>query len=149
MHRFRPGLSTFENCLAWETKKIIILPLQIVQFDFKKKWQAKKKKRKLCTLFVSYFYLRTFVGKGGAQNPTSQYTGICYGVSKTRRECKPAHVRSIINCFVYTGRYQATLRSQVESSNLFSFGITCNLLWGFCTRCMILSRKYGRDIQCM
>ena len=87
--------------------------------------------------------------KEGAKNPTGWYTGICYGVSKTRRECKPANVRSIINCFVYTWRYQATLRSQVESSSLFSFGITCNLLRGFCTRCTILRRKYGRDIQCM
>ena len=65
-------------------------------------------------------------------NPTVRYSGLCKGGAKnrhllwcvkTRRECKPAHVRSIINCFVYTGRYQATLRSQVESSSLFSFGI--------------------------
>ena len=87
--------------------------------------------------------------KGGAKNPIGRYTGICYGVSKTRRECKPAHVRSIINHFVYTGQYQATLRSQVESSSLFSFGIPYNLLCGFCTWCTILRKKYGGDIQCM
>ena len=53
-------------------------------------------------------------GRYGAKNPTGRYTGICYGVSKTRRECKPAHVRSIINCFLYTGRYQATIGHKLK-----------------------------------
>ena len=87
--------------------------------------------------------------KQGAKNPTSWFSAIFYGVSKTRRASKPAHVRSIINWFVYTGRYQATLRSQVESSSLFSFCTTYNLPTGFCTRCTILCTKYGRDTQCM
>ena len=69
--------------------------------------------------------------KRGSKNPTGRFAGICYGASKTRRASKPAHVRSIINWSVYSGRYQATLRSQVESSSLFSFRTTCNLLTGF------------------
>ena len=87
--------------------------------------------------------------KQGAKNPAGRFSGICYGVSKTRRACKLAHINPIINWFVYTGRYQATLRSQVESSTLFSFRTICNLLRGFCTRCTILRRKYGGDTQCM
>ena len=87
--------------------------------------------------------------KQGAKNPAGRFSGICYGVSKTRRPSKPAHVRPNINWFVYTGRYQATLRSQVESSSLFSFRTVCNLLIGFCTQCTILCRKYGGDTQCM
>ena len=70
------GLSTFENCLAWETpkmkKKIIILQNYFlfasvsiklcISFNFKKKWQAKKNlkkktnkkqnKNRLCQLFL-------------------------------------------------------------------------------------------------
>ena len=87
--------------------------------------------------------------KQGPRNPAGRFSGICYGVSKTRRAFKPAHVRLIIKWFVYTGRYQATLRSQVESSSLFSFRTTCNLLTGFCNRYMNLRRKYGGDTQCM
>ena len=87
--------------------------------------------------------------KQGPKNLAGRFFGICYGVSKTQRASKPAHVRLIINWIVYTGRYQATLRSQVESSSLFSFRTICNLLTGFCTRCTILRRKYGRDTQCM
>ena len=52
--------------------------------------------------------------KQGPKNPVGRFSGICYGVSKTRRASKLAHVRLIIKWFVYTGRYQATLRSQVE-----------------------------------
>ena len=85
--------------------------------------------------------------KQGPRNPAGRFSGICYGVSKTRRAFKPAHVRLIIKWFVYTGRYQATLRSQVESSSLFSFLTICNLLTGFCTRYTNLRRKYGRDTQ--
>ena len=69
--------------------------------------------------------------KQGPKNLADRFSGICYGVSKTRRPSKPAHVRLIINWIVYTGRYQATLRSQVESSSLFSFHTICNLLTGF------------------
>ena len=87
--------------------------------------------------------------KQGPRNPAGRFSGICYGVSKTRRAFKPAHVRLIIKWFVYTGRYQATLRSQVESSSLFSFRTICNLLTGFCTWYMNLRRKYGGDTQCM
>ena len=87
--------------------------------------------------------------KQGPKNPAGRFSGICYGVSKTRRAFKPAHVRLIIKWFVYTGRYQATLRSQVESSSLFSFRTICNLLTGFCTRYTNLRRKYGGDTQCM
>ena len=87
--------------------------------------------------------------KQGPRNPAGRFSGICYGVSKTRRAFKPAHVRLIIKWFVYTGRYHATLRSQVESSSLFSFLTICNLLMGFCTRYTNLRRKYGRDTQCM
>ena len=87
--------------------------------------------------------------KQGPRNPAGRFSGICYGVSKTRRAFKPAHVRLIIKWFVYTGRYQATLRSQVESSSLFSFLTICNLLTGFCTRYTNLRRKYGGDTQCM
>ena len=87
--------------------------------------------------------------KQGAKNPAGQFSGICYGVSKTRRASKPARVRPFINWFVYTRRYQATLRSQVESSSLFSFRTICSLLTGFCTQCTILRRKYGGDTQCM
>ena len=87
--------------------------------------------------------------KWGAKNPTGRFSGICYGVSKTRRASKPAHVGSNIKWFVNTGRNQATLKSQIDSSSLFSFRTTYNLLTGFCTRCMILRRKYGRDTQCM
>ena len=87
--------------------------------------------------------------KQGPKNPGGRFSGICYGVSKTQRVSKPAHVRLIINWFVYTGRYQATLRSQVESSSLFIFRTICNLLTGFCTRCTDLRRKYGGDTQCM
>ena len=83
------------------------------------------------------------------RNPAGRFSGICYGVSKTRRAFKPAHVRLIIQWFVYTGRYQATLRSQVESSSLFSFRTICNLLTGFCTRYTNLRRKYGGDTRCM
>ena len=87
--------------------------------------------------------------KQGPRNPAGRFSGICYGVSKTRRAFKPAHVRLIIKWFVYTGRYQATLRSQVESSSLFSFLTICNLLTGFWTRYTNLRRKYGGDTQCM
>ena len=87
--------------------------------------------------------------KQGAKNPAGRFSDICYGVSKTRRVSKPPHVRLIINWFVYTGRYQATLRSQVESSSLLSFRTICNLLTSFCTQCTILRRKYGGDTQCM
>ena len=87
--------------------------------------------------------------KQGPKNPAGQFSSICYDVSNTRRASKPAHVRLIINWFVYTGRYQATLRSQVESSSLFSFRTICNLLTSLCTRCTILHRKYGGDTQCM
>ena len=87
--------------------------------------------------------------KQGPRNPAGRFSGICYGVSKTRRAFKPAHVRLIIKWFVYTGRYQATLRSQVESSSLFSFRTICNLLTGFCTRYTNLRRKYGGDTQYM
>ena len=69
--------------------------------------------------------------KRGSKNLVGRFSGICYGVSKTQRASKPAHVRANINWFVYTGRYQATRRSQVESSSLFSFRTTCNLLTGF------------------
>ena len=87
--------------------------------------------------------------KQGPRNLAGRFSGICYGVSKTRRAFKPAHVRLIIKWFVYTGRYQATLRSQVESSSLFSFLTKCNLLTGFCTRYTNLRRKYGGDTRCM
>ena len=87
--------------------------------------------------------------KHGAKNPAGRFSGICFGVSKTQRASKPAHVRPKINWFVYTGRYQATLKSQVESSSLFNFRTICNLLTGFCTWCTILHRKYGGDTQCM
>ena len=87
----------------------------------------------------------TSLCKQGSKNLTGQFSGICYGVSKTWRASKQVHVRSIINWFVCTGRYRATLWSQVESSILFSFRTTYNLLTGFCTRCTILHRKYGRD----
>ena len=87
--------------------------------------------------------------KQGPKNPAGRFSGICYGVSKTQRAFKPAHIRLIINWIVYTGRYQATLRSQVESSSLFSCRTICNLLTGFCTRCTILRRKYGGDTRCM
>ena len=87
--------------------------------------------------------------KQGPRNPAGRFSGICYGVSKTRRASKPAHVRLIIKWFVYTGRYQATLRSQVESSSLFSFRTICNLLTGSCTRYTNLRRQYGGDTQCM
>ena len=86
--------------------------------------------------------------KQGPKNPAGRFSGICYGVSKTRRASKPAHVRLIIKWFVYTGRYQATLRSQAESSSLFSFRTICNLLTGFCTWYTNLRRKYGGDTQC-
>ena len=87
--------------------------------------------------------------KQGPRNPAGRFSGIWYGVSKTRRAFKPVHVRLTIKWFVYTGRYQATLGSQVESSSLFSFLTICNLLTGFCTRYTNLRRKYGGDTQCM
>ena len=87
--------------------------------------------------------------KQGPRNPAGRFSGICYGGSKTRRAFKPAHVRLIIKWFVYTGRYQATLRSQVESSSLFSFLTICNLLTCFCTRYTNLRSKYGGNTQCM
>ena len=87
--------------------------------------------------------------KRRSKSPVGWFSGICYGVSKTRRASKAAYIRANINWFVYTGRYQAILRSQVESSSLFSFCTTCNLLADFCARCTILRRKYGGDTQCM
>ena len=85
----------------------------------------------------------------GPETRLAGFSGICYGVSKTRWAFKPGHVRLIIKWFVYTGRYQATLRSQVESSSLFSFLTICNLLTGFCTPYTNLRRKYIGDTQCM
>ena len=69
--------------------------------------------------------------KQGAKNPAGRFSGIYSGVSKTWRASKPVHVRPIINWFVYTGRYQATHKSQVESSSLFNFRTICNLLTVF------------------
>ena len=65
---------------------------------------------------------------------------------------KPAHVRLIIKWFVYTGRYQATPRSQVErsqveSSSLFSFRTICNLLTGFCTRYTNLRKNMAQILS--
>ena len=74
---------------------------------------------------------------------------VCQKPEEHLKLSKPAHIRLIIKWFVYTGRYQATLRSQVESSSLFSFRTICNLLTGFRTRYTNLRRKYGRDTQCM
>ena len=102
----------------------------------------------LLTLWTQWAGSAAYANRG-AKNPTGRFSSICCGVSKTWRASKPAHVRSTINWFVYTGRYQATLRSQVESSSLFSFRTTYNLLMGFCTRCMILRRKYDGDTQCI
>ena len=102
----------------------------------------------ILTLWTRRAGLAAYANRG-PKTPAGRFSGICYGVSKTRRAFKPAHVRLIIKWFVYTGRYQATLRSQVESSSLFSFRTICNLLTGFCTRYTNLRRKYGGDTQCM
>ena len=61
---YMSGLSTFENCLVWETKKIYILHLSNCADDFKKKWQAKKKKRKgyAWFSFFTFTYVHLYAG---------------------------------------------------------------------------------------
>ena len=121
--------------LLWSINQKVLSLLKFQCHDFWVPWT-------ICFRCIYYFAHANFnplnpacwfssLRKRGAKNPTGCFSGICCGVSKTRRASKSVHVRSIMNWFVYTGRYQATLRSQVESSSLFTFCTTCNLLMGF------------------
>ena len=58
-------------------------------------------------------------------DPTSRHTGFCYGVPKTRRGSKPAHVRSLINCFVCTEENMVQTFSVSDDTDTRSMLWTC------------------------